>query len=535
MKHDGPGYEPAVNAFELIVVLLAAAIPLVLLANRIAVAYPIVLVVAGLAIGFVPGIPAVSIPPDLILVIFLPPLLYSQAVGAPTRAFRIFATPILRLALGLVIVTAAGVAFVAHGLVPGLGWAAAAAFGAVVAPTDEVAFVAIAERMQLPQRIRAIVQGESLLNDASALVLFAVALEAATSGRFSLPEAALRLVWTCVASVALGLAVGFAIVRAFLVVRESMLEVLLTLLAGYIAYIPARHLGLSGVLATITTGFYVARFAPREIEPKSRILNRGAWAVLIFVLNATIFIVVGLQLRPIAAALRGDTWLALFGYAVAVNAAIVGLRVLWMMAFAYPFDRYVRSRAHIPPWRIYAVLSWCGMRGGVSLAAALAIPTTLAHGVPFPHRSLLIFLTFSVILTTLVVQGTTLPAVLRVLRVGGDEGETAEEDQALLTATKASLRELERLVAEGRVESGAATVLRERYEKHVLDEAATGEVRTLYRAEEELLAVQNAVLAGMRDRGEIENTTMRALQTQLDFKRVQLAEEIDRRSEGEDA
>ena len=518
--------------FELIVVLLAAAIPLVLLAERLGVAYPIVLVLAGLGVGFIPGLPAVVVPPDLILVIFLPPLLFSQAVSAPTRAFRVFATPILRLAFGLVVVTAAGVAAVTHALVPTLPWAAAVAFGAVVAPTDEVAFVAIAKQIRLPQRVLAIVQGESLLNDATALVFFAVAIDAAVHNDFSWLAGGLRLFATCAGSVIIGLAVGWTVVRVLHRLRDSMLQVLLALLAGYIAYIPAQHLGLSGVLATVTTGFYVARFAARGIEPKTRVLNRGAWDVLNFVLNTTIFFIVGLQLRPILSELHGNSWPTLLAYAAAVNVTIFGLRIFWMMLVAYPIDRYIRRYEDVPPWKNYAIVAWSGIRGGVSLAAALAIPMTIAAHTPFPHRALLLFLTFSVIVVTLIGQGATLPLIIRALDVRDDGEEDREEERALVTATKTSLGELARLTDEGRVDARAANKMRERYERHVLDEDASDEVRALYHAEAELLAVQHGALVGMRDRGEIENTTLRHLETQLDFKRLQLAEEIDRRSDG---
>ena len=526
------GYDYVVTEFELIVVLLAAAIPLVLLAERLGVASPILLVLAGLGVGFIPNLPPVTIPPDLILVIFLPPLLYSQAVSAPTRAFRVFATPILRLAFGLVVVTAAGVAAVTHALVPSLPWAAAIAFGAVVAPTDEVAFVAVAERLRLPQRVLAIVQGESLLNDATALVIFAVAIEAAVRNQFSWLAGGLRLVATCGGSVAIGLVVGWLVVRVLHALHDSMLQVLLALLAGYIAYIPAQHLGLSGVLATVTTGFYVARFAARGIAPKTRVLNRGTWDVLIFILNTTIFFIVGLQLRPIVSELHGISWPTLLAYAAAVNVMIFALRLFWLMGIAYPIDRYIRRYEDVPPWRTYAIVAWSGIRGGVSLAAALAIPMTIAAHTPFPHRALLLFLTFSVIVVTLIGQGGTLPALIRALGVREGGEEEREEESALVRATKTSLGELERLTGEGRVDKRDAEKLRARYEKHVLDEDAGDEVRALYRAEAELLAEQHGALVGMRDRGEIENTTLRHLETQLDFKRLQLAEEIDRRSDG---
>jgi len=269
-----------------------AAVPLVVIARLLRVAYPIVLVLGGLAVGFVPSMPAVSLPPAIVLVIFLPPLLYYEAFTGPTRAFRVFATPILRLAIGLVLATTAAVAGLVHLFVPDIPWGAAAAFGAIVAPTDEVAFMPIAERLGIPRRVVAIVQGESLLNDATALVLYTVAIAATVRGSFSWVAAGGNLVASALGAVAIGLAAGGIVVGVLRVVREPMLDVLVTLLAGYVAYIPAQHFGFSGVLATVTSGLFAARYTPASLEPSARVLSRGMWPVLIFILNTTIFIFV---------------------------------------------------------------------------------------------------------------------------------------------------------------------------------------------------------------------------------------------------
>ncbi len=528
------------SQFELVLVLLIAAVPLVVVARLLGIAYPILLVLGGLAIGFVPSMPAVSLPPAIVLVIFLPPLLYYEAFTGPTRAFRVFATPILRLAIGLVLATTAAVAGLVHLFVPDIPWGAAAAFGAIVAPTDEVAFMPIAERLGIPRRVVAIVQGESLLNDATALVLYAVAIDATVRGSFSWVGVGSHLVGSALGAVAIGLAAGGLVVGVLYVIRDPMLDVLVTLLAGYVAYIPAQHFGCSGVLATVTSGLFAARYTPASLEPSARVLSRGMWPVLIFILNTTIFIFVGLQLRAIVSNLHGTPWPTLLFWAASVSALVIAIRVVWVMGISYPLDRLGRAPERAPPWRSYALGSWAGFRGGVSLAAALAIPILGAHGEAFPHRSLLIFLTFAVILATLVGQGSTLPYVKRALGVTSDdddEPEVREEDAAMTEATRFSLERLERRVRAGNVGAHAADALRERYERHVLDDDASGEVRRFHRAELRLLADQHVALVAMRDRGTIENTTFRHLETHLDFKRLQLEAEVTRGEalENEDA
>jgi CPA1 family monovalent cation:H+ antiporter len=517
-----------VSNFELVIVLLMAAVPLVVAARVLNVAYPIVLVVGGLAFGFLPFAPHVELPPDIVLVVFLPPLLYYGASTAPTRAFRIFATPILRLAIGLVLATTAAVALLIHAFVPDIPWGAAAALGAIVAPTGETAFMPIAERLGMPRRVIAIVRGESLLNDATALVLYAAAVEAVVSGKFSWLAVSLRLIWSGAAAIAFGLAAGLLVVGILRVIRDPMLDVLVALLAGYLAYIPAQHLGLSGVLATVTSAFFINRFTPASVEPQARVLSRGMWPVLIFVLNTTIFIFVGLQLRSVVQDLHGTPWPRLALYAVSVSALVIGIRIAWVAGVSYPIDRFLRNFERRPPWRNYVLTSWSGFRGGVSLAAALAIPLETAHGGAFPHRTLLIFLTFAVIFATLVGQGLTLPLVQRSLGLDDGDADHRERDAAVTEATRYSLDRLERRVRAGTLDSREADALRDRYVSHVLDDGASGTVRAFHRAELDVLADQHAALVRMRNRGKIENTTLRHLETHLDFKRLQLEDEVSR-------
>ncbi len=512
------------SQFELVVLLLTAAVPLVLLARKINVAYPIVLVLAGLVLGFIPGLPQAKLPPEIILVIFLPPLLFWETITAPTRAFKAFAQPILRLAVGLVLVTTASVAWVAHAVIPNLPWAAAFVFGAIVAPTDEVAFTPVAERFGIPLRVVAIVEGESLLNDATALVIYAVAVEAIVHSAFVWWHAGLLLVVAVAGSVAIGIVVGFVIVRAYALVREPMLVALLSLLGGYLAYIPAQHLGLSGVLATVTAALYASKRSSTELQPAARVLTRGAWSVLIFVLNTTIFILVGTQLGPLVRGVH-DAPLGLVVLAiVAINAVIVVVRLVWMMGVAWPIDRFIRDFEEHPPWRNYLLTAWCGMRGGVSLAAALAIPFTLDNHAPFPHRNLLIVLTYSVILVTLVGQGATLPLVIRALHIPDDDTEAREERAARREMTETSLRRLDELVAEGTIGEKIADRVKRRLGKS-RNASSTATRDAVYDAEERVLRFQHEVLLAMRDRGEVENTVVRHLETNLDLKRLAIHEE----------
>jgi CPA1 family monovalent cation:H+ antiporter len=516
------------SPFELLVGLVLAAIPLVVLAQRARIAYPIVLVVGGLALGFVPHMPRLALPPDLVLVSFLPPLLYWEAIEAPTRAFRIFATPIVRLVVGLVVVTDAACAWLVHTIVPGTPWAAAVAFGAVVAPTDEVAFNPVAERFGIPQRVVAIVSGESLLNDAMSLVLYAVAVDALVHDNFTWLRGGLQLIWTSAAAIAIGAIAAWVVIRAFVFVREPMLQVLVSLLAGYIAYIPAQHAGASGVLATVVEALIVTRFIPGNLPPRTRILSRGAWSVLIFVINTALFILVGVQLGPLVADLHDISAWQLLGYAVAVNALLIALRFAWTLGVAYPIDRYIRTFEVVPPWQNYVLTAWTGFRGAVSLAAALALPLTVAGGHAFPHRNLFIVLTYSVILVTLVGQGAALPFVLHLLRIEPDTSEEDEEDIARDDMIRTSLHVLETLVAEGRVDEASAAELRHRYGTAIDDDAAQQRAnRALQLAETLVLDVQHQRLIELRNSGTIENTVMRHLETQIDIKRLELQELLE--------
>src|SRR5271166_2092980 len=301
---------------------LAVIVLLVAVANRLGIAYPILLLLGGIAIGYIPGAPVLTMPPDLVLVVFLPPLLYWESVTAPESEFRTSAWWIFQLAFGLVIITTAAVAVVAHALVPALSWAVAFLLGAIVSSTDEVAFAPIAERLRVPRHVIATIEGESLVNDATSLILYAAALAAVVTGTFSLMHAAGTLVMSVVGAIAIGIIAGSIAVLAWHLVKDAMLQVVISLAVPYLSYLPAQHFGVSGVLAVVTTGLFVNRFTPTVLLPAARERATGFWVTIVFVTNAIIFVLVGTQLHSIMAGLTGYAPLALIGYGVAVSLTV---------------------------------------------------------------------------------------------------------------------------------------------------------------------------------------------------------------------
>jgi CPA1 family monovalent cation:H+ antiporter len=473
-----------------LLVLLAATGALLALAPLLRVPYPILLVLGGLALAFVPGIPEFELPPELVLVAFLPPLLYSSAFFTSLRDLRANAAPIGVLAVGLVLATTVLVAAVGH-WVAGMPWNAAFVLGAVVSPTDPIAATAIARRLGVPRRVVHIVEGESLVNDATALVLYRTAVGAVVAGTFSLWEAGGSLVLGAAAGVAIGLAVGWVVRQVRRRLDHPPTEISIALLTPYLAYLPAEALGVSAVLAAVTVGIYMGWYTPELTTPETRIQGFAFWTILTFVMNAVLFTLIGLQLPLVLDVLDEHPTSSLVGYALAVCAAVILIRIVWMLGLAYVLRAFdMRFDREPLRWRPAAVVAWSGLRGAVSLAAALAIPLSIDGGTQFPQRDLIVFLTFSVILATLVFQGLTLPAVIGVLGVHADENEEAlEEAQARIRAAEAALARLDELLAEEWVRPETAERLRGMYEfrrERFLERFGTGDGKV----EEQSLAYQ---------------------------------------------
>jgi CPA1 family monovalent cation:H+ antiporter len=509
--------------------LIGAVAALMALAPTLRVPYPILLVLGGLVLGFLPGVPSVRMPPELVLVGVLPPLLYSGGFFTSLRDLRANVRPISLLAIGLVTVTMLAVAAVAH-QVAGIAWAPAFVLGAVVAPTDPLAATSIARRLGVPRRIVTVVEGESLVNDASALVLYRSAVVAAAAGTFSFGDAAGRFVLSVLGGVAVGLVVGWLVALVRIRLDNIPAEIAISLLTGYLAYIPANALHVSGVLAAVTVGVYLGWRSPELSTPAMRMQGNAVWETLVFFLNALLFALVGLQLRPILDALAGRSALQLTGYALAVGTAVALVRLAWIYPFTYLprfLVRRIRERDPYPPWQWPTLIGWMGMRGAVSLAAALAIPTTATAGTPFPDRDLIIFLTFCVILGTLVVQGLTLPVVIRVLGVESDHLDEKEDAKARIRAAEAALGRLDELVAEGWVREDTAERMRGLYNFRrsrfaarfdAADDGSIEERSAAYqRLRRELLEAERQAIVSLRREGRIADDVMHRIERDLDL------------------
>jgi Na+/H+ antiporter len=523
-----------IGAIETVLLLFLAATALAIAARRIGIPYPILLVLGGLALGFVPGLPRIELEPDIVFLLFLPPILFGAGYFTSIRDFKANLRAIGLLSIGLVITTIVVVAVVAHGLIPGLGWPAAFALGAIVAPPDAVAATAIFQRLGVPRRVVTILEGESLVNDATALVAYRFAIAAAMTGVFSLERAGISFVLVAAGGVALGLLIGMASAAILRRIDDPVFSVVLTFLFPVAAYLPAEIFGLSGVLSTVAAGIYVGRHAPRSMSSSVRIAGTAAWQVLLFLINGTVFILIGVQLPSVLENLGGRPPLELVGLAVAVSLTVILVRILWVFPGTYVPRRLsagIRSREPRPAPRNVFIVSWAGMRGVVSLAAALALPTTLPNGQPFPERDLLIFLTFAVILATLVGQGLTLPLVIRRLGIAADGGGGHEELHARQAAAEAAVSRIEELAAQWPGHLELIDALRAQYghrashDQHH-DEAATDE------AEQELLEhrlirgsvieAEREALLRLRETGALSDDVFRRVERDLDLEELRM-------------
>lgn len=517
---------------------LAAVVALAIVAKRLALPYPIVFVVAGTVLAFVPGAPAIAISPDWIFLAIVPPLLFSAGWSTDWLLFRANLRPILQLAIGLVIVTTLAVAALAQRIVPGLGWASAFVLGAIVSPPDAIAPVALFERFRVPRRIVTIIDGEGLVNDGTALVIYAYAVAAATTGAFSLPAAAGSFLVVAAGGIALGVAIAVLVeVLARTLDRyglgDSLIDNLTLIGAPYAAYLSGQALHVSAVLAVVVAGIVLSRRSSVIFTPETRLTAGDVWTLWIFVLNAYVFLGIGLELRVIRET-HPETF-ALLPAALAISVALIVVRLAWIYPSAViprliPAVRRIDPR---PPWTSITVIGWTGMRGIVSLAAALALPLRDTAGRPFPGREPIIFITFVVIVVTLVGQGLSLIPLLRLLRVVAEDDSERRELAVRITALQAGLArigELER-AAKDDDQRRVLTRLRDEYEhriehlrRHGTRSAARESAisRFDHQAQDEALQAERDEIARLRDRGEIPDEIFRRIQYDLDLASARL-------------
>ncbi|MDF2734648.1 MAG: Na+/H+ antiporter [Chloroflexota bacterium] len=529
-----PALSHGLGSIQLIFVTLAFAIALTYFARRLRIADPILLLLGGIVLSQLPDLPDIELAPDVVFLLFLPPILFGAAYFTPIRDFKANLRPILLLAIGLVLFTTAAVALLVQQLTA-MPIAAAVALGAIVAPPDAVAATAIFRRLGVPRRIVTILEGESLLNDASALIVYRLAVvagaAAASSVAFSLGDAAadvggavVDFILVGAGGLAVGAIVGAIVTRTLHRTADPIIEIIVTLLAPATAYIAAEQVGVSGVLATVVAGLMTGQRAARVLSPDARLMGFGVWQTLIWLINATVFMLIGLQLPAILEAVLADhTPEELVGLGLAVSATVIIARIVWVYPATYLprfFSESLRARDPYPPARAVFIISWAGMRGVVSLAAAFALPPD------FPSRDLILFLTFCVIAATLVGQGLTLPWLIRHLGVLAPPGQNGEEVHARLAAVEAALQRLEELKHDYPDHLPLIEQLRDEYEheaSHVLPSAGA----TVDEAEQELLehrAIRNAVLVaqreaviGLRDAGVINDETLRSIERDLDL------------------
>ena len=519
----------------LVIGLLFAVTLLASLGTALRVAQPLVLVLGGLAIALIPGLPHVQLAPDLVFLIFLPPLLYEAAWFTSWREFWRWKRSILLLAFGLVLFTSTIVAQATVAFVPGFTLALGFLLGGIISPPDAVAATSVLKGLRIPKRATTILEGESLVNDASSLIVFRFALAAVTTGHFSASEAIQQFVIVAAGGVAVGVALAAAVYLLHRALHTTpAIDTALTLLTPYVMYIAAEELHCSGVLSVVSGGLFLSYRSHSFLDYRSRLQANGVWSTLIFVLNGLVFILIGLELTEIRALLEpGEFWRAV-GYGVGVSVLVIAIRFAWMYPAAHLPRALVPSiarREPSPGWRMPTLLAWAGMRGVVSLAAALSIPAVLPDGTPFPQRGVLLVMTFVVILVTLLGQGLTLPWLVCALGQEDVDARVPEHEQDL--AVRAALvgavvAHLDAMPSPG---DPAVERVRARYlrlhararaaldDLHATPDRHADDERALHRA---LVVVQRRALVGLRTAGAYDDEVLRKAEHMLDIEDARL-------------
>lgn len=512
--------------------LLACVIALAAISKRSRIPYPTMLVLAGLAIALIPGLPTVRIDPQIVFLVFLPPILYSAAWNTWWHDFRRNIRSISLLAMGLTLVTAAGVAVVAHAVIPGMSWATAFVLGAIVSPPDASAATAICRTLGVSRRIVTLIEGESLVNDSVGLIAYRFAVAAVVTGQFSFGQAAGQLLLGIVGGIAVGIGAGFLISLLHKRIKDPTITTTLSLLAPYIAYLPAESIQVSGVLATVAAGLFVSRESPRLFTPQSRLEIIHVWDVLVMTLNGLAFVIIGLQLVDATRAMASYRETTLLWFGLAIVGTTILIRVIWVFPMSSLANRMLAKGSGTLPWQARSIVAWTGMRGIVSLSAAMAIPMTVAPldpGSPagaFPHRDLIVLLTFAVIFATLVLQSLTLPAMIRSFGPVVADDNQHEELVARLLAASAALKKLEETAAHHQHGDPALERVCAEYTQRV--ESAAKEVsgaadHTKGRASPEdsfrrlAISEQRKAIVELRNRGELTEEVFRSIERDLDL------------------
>jgi Na+/H+ antiporter len=521
-----------VGKAELILICLVAVALLALVARKIRVPYPILLTCGGVLLALIPGLPAIHLEPKLVFNLFLPPLLYPAAIFTSWRDFRLNLRSILPLAIVLVLLTMTVSAYLFHHLV-GLPLAVGFVFGAIISPPDAVAALAVTQNLRVPRKIIVILEGESLVNDATSFISFRFAVVAVITGTFSLAQASLQFLFVAAGGICVGLAVGWLIVQLQKRLDDPPVQTLFSLLTPYVAYFSGESLHVSGILAVVIAGIYIGWRAPRILSGRMRLQAFPVWEMVTFILNGILFMLIGLQLPQVLDALAPGTATRVAWLAIVFVVVIVLVRFAWVFGATY-LPRLLSStfrRKNPAPWKHTALVAWTGMRGADSLAGALAIPLVLTNGQPFPGRDLIILLTFCVIFATLVLQGLTLAPLVRLLKIKDDRITEKEERLARLKANEAALARLEEIAFSKRAMPKAVERLRSEYEDRIrqlqIEGPDGGSVSRLYSRDfeelaREVLQTERDTIIALRNEEAINDQALRRIQRDIDLAEARL-------------
>jgi len=536
------------DEFKVVIFLMAILISLTAIVNKKRFPFPILLVAAGLVIGFVPQLPDLGLDPDIVFIVILPPLLYDAASKTSWHEFRTAIRPISALAITLVFFTTVAVAITAHYLIPGFSWPLAFVLGAVVSPPDAVAASGIIKGLGLNKKVITILEGESLVNDASALIAYRYAVTAVTTGTFIFWKAGLQFLLVAGVGIIIGIVVGYLFVLAHKKIENNaVVETSLTLLSPYVSYLAAEQFHMSGVLAVVTTGLVISWRAPEVFSYHARMRIKGVWETLVFLLHGFVFILIGLQLPSIIKDLGNYPFSQILGYGLLISAVTIVVRIIWVFAGVSSqafFQKKKKTTNDLSAndnqdstWKNVLVVAWTGTRGVISLAAALALPLLLEDGTPFPKRHSIIFLAFVVIFVTLVVQGLSLPLLIRWLKIKPQDNTIEEEKELQLFLATSTLNFIEQEFPI-QLENELQAQLKKKYElkindltkeirrqkkaKHNDEEIKAPPPNDLVNAQLEIGKFKRELLVKIHKEGEFSDAAIKKVEREMDIDELKL-------------
>lgn len=526
------GFSKAMENIATIIVLLAVVTALAEVTDKIRIPYPILLVLAGIGIGLIPRLPHIELDPEIVFLIFLPPILYAAAWGTSWADFKANKRPITLLAIGCVLFTTCAVAWISQLFIPTLSWPEAFVLGAIISPPDAVAATAATKGLGLPKRVITILEGESLVNDATGLIAYRYAVAAVVSGTFSFMNAGLQFLIVAAGGIALGLFFGFVFKWIHKLTPDNpTTDTTLTFLAPYVTYLTAESMHVSGVLGVVVAGLFLSWNSSTIFTQQTRLQATGTWNTIIFMLNGIIFILIGLQLPEILQNIKDNSFSTLLKYGGIVCGAVIVGRMLWVYPGTYVprLFKSIREKEARPSIKLVTIIGWSGMRGVVSLAAALALPLTIEGSKPFPNRDLIIFLTFCVIFCTLVVQGLTLRPIIHWFGIKPDDKEHRDEQAARLKLAASIIEHIEENYSLS-LSDEVLNQIKTKYEIRI-QRLRKGEVRTkldeheineFHRIQQELLDKERSLILQLRGQALVSDEAMRRIEYELDLEETRL-------------